>query len=63
MKKIFFACLLLIGCAPQKHAYKVTFNDGSVEYYELDYKPKAGAKSIEYQQQTILGVESIEKID
>lgn len=62
-----FSLILLVmwfvfGCAPQKQAYKVTFSDGTVEYYELNYKPKSDAKTIEYDGNTIVGVEQIEKI-
>lgn len=53
----------LAGCAPQKHMYKVTYTDGDTEYFELDYKPDKDAKSIDYQGETILGVEKIERID
>lgn len=56
------ALWFLSGCAPRKYFYKVTFTDGSVEYYELDYKPKSNAKAIEYEGHTIVGVEQIEKI-
>jgi hypothetical protein len=38
----------------------VTFTNGDVEFYELNYKPKKGAKTIEFEGQTIMGVESIE---
>lgn len=57
------SCLLMAGCQCQKHVYRITFNNGDVEYYELDYKPKPGAKAIDYNNETILGVEKIEKID
>ena len=56
------AMWFLSGCAPRKYAYKVVFRDGSVEYYELDYKAKAGATAIEYEGHTIIGVEQIEKL-
>ena len=56
-------CLLLAGCQNQKHVYRITFTNGDVDYYELDYKPKAGANTIKYYDETILGVEKIEKID
>lgn len=57
------AMWILSGCMAQKHAYKVTFKDGTVEYYELNYKPKSDAKAIDYEGHTILGVDRIEKID
>lgn len=56
------AMWVLYGCAPRKYAYKVTFADGTVEYYELDYKPKSDAKAINYDDHTIIGVEQIEKL-
>lgn len=49
------------GCAATR-PYKVTFTNGDVEFYELNYKPKKGAKSIEYQGETILGIETIESV-
>ena len=49
------------GCAATR-PYKVTFTNGDIEFYELNYKPKPGAKTIEYEGQTIMGVESIEII-
>lgn len=65
MKLIAFvlSCLLMAGCHPQRYVYRITFNNGDVEYYELNYKPKPGAKAIDYNNETILGVEKIEKID
>lgn len=56
------AMWVLSGCVPRKYAYKVIFRDGTVEYYELDYKPKSNAKAIEYEGHTIIGVEQIEKL-
>lgn len=53
----------LAGCSPSKLVYKVTFGNGDVEYYELDYKPKKDAASVEYEGETILGVDKIERID
>ena len=53
---------VFFGCAPRKYAYKVTFTDGTVEFYELNYKVKPGAKAIEYDDETILGIETIEKV-
>lgn len=43
--------------------YKVTFADGTTDYYELTYKPKQGATAIEYDGETILGVKQIERAD
>lgn len=55
--------LALSSCAPKFHSYKVTFQNGNVEYFELDRKPDADAKSIEYNGETYIGVKSIERID
>jgi len=58
-----FVWASLEGCTATKHySYKVTFNDGSVEYYELTYKVKKDSKVIEYDGETILGVDSVELI-
>ena len=61
------AMLLIVGfmvaahcCAPRRYVYKVTFTNGSYDYYDLNYKPKKGAKSIEYNGETIIGVDSLE---
>jgi len=64
MKKILIiaAAAVLCGCATQKRVYKVTFAGGEYEYFELDYKPKAGATSIVYEGDTILGVKTIEQV-
>lgn len=53
---------MLAACTPTKRAYKVTFKNGAVEYYELDYKLKQGATSIEYNGETIIGVADFELI-
>lgn len=47
------------GCTEKRYIFKVTFADGSYDYFELPYKPKQGAKSIDYHGETILGVDSI----
>ena len=60
---IITAMLLLVGCAPTAHTYKVTFTTGDVEYFELYYKPKPDAKTIEYDDEVFMGVEKIERID
>ena len=52
-----------VGCTPKKYIYKVEFSNGDVEYYELDYKPKSDSKSIEYNGETILGIDKIEKYE
>lgn len=58
---IVFICLGFEGCTTTKYyPYKVTFNDGSVEYYELPYKVKKDSKTIEYEGETILGVKETE---
>jgi len=58
-----FVVCCLVGCMPTKHAYKITFNNGCVEYFELDYKPKPTDTTIEYQNDIIIGVKKIERID
>lgn len=64
MKKLLIiSTLMLAGCTPVKHVYKVSFSNGEIEYYELDYKPKKDAKAIEYDGETIFGIEIIERID
>jgi uncharacterized protein YceK len=62
MKKmiILFAIIAICSGCTAIRPYKITFTNGYVEFYELDYKPKKGAKSIEYRGETIFGVESIE---
>ena len=58
-------CLIALcvatACRPMR-VYRVTFSDGTYDYYELDYRPANGATSIEYQGETILGVEKIEQL-
>lgn len=57
--------LLVMGlqsCSPITQAYRIEFKNGNVEYYELDYKPKKNATSIEYKGDIIFGVQSIERI-
>lgn len=67
MKKVVtilvFGAVFLASCAPQKRVYRVTFGDGTYDYFELNYKPAPDSKAIEYDGQTILGVEKIEKVD
>ena len=59
-------CLIALcvatACRPMR-VYRVTFTDGTYDYYELNYRPANGATSIEYQRETILGVEKIERIN
>ena len=64
MRKIFIllAVFALTGCMSTKHPYKVTFQNGEVEYFELDYKPAKNAKSIQYEGDEIMGVKTIEKL-
>jgi hypothetical protein len=57
---ILFVFCLLAGCTPKAYAVKVTFSNGTSDYYELNYKPKKGAKSIEYEGNTIFGIEKVE---
>ena len=59
---IIVAVLLIGGCVPSKRVYRVEFADGSYDYYELNYKPKTTDKSIQYEDETILGVSKIEQI-
>ena len=58
-------CLIALcvatACRPMR-VYRVTFTDGTYDYYELNYRPDNGATSIEYQGETILGVEKIEPL-
>lgn len=64
MRKMLIAIALIslfAGCGASR-AYKVTFADGTTDYYELDYRPKKGAKYIVAGGETIIGVESIEKV-
>ncbi len=53
------AGLLVQSCVSTK-TYKITFQNGDIEYYNLDYRPKKDAKSIEYGEETILGIKEIE---
>lgn len=59
---LLLSALTIIQCSSTSRVYKVKFTDGSVEYYHLDYKVKKDAKSIEYEGETILGIEAIEEI-
>lgn len=64
MKKLialFAIALMLQGCATTRY-YKVTYKNGETEYYSLPYKVKKGAKVIEYEGQTILGIDTIEEM-
>ena len=54
-------CLTATACRPMR-VYRVTFSDGTYDYYELNYRPANGATSIEYQGETIFGVEKIEPL-
>ena len=58
-------CLIALcvatACRPMR-VYRVTFSDGTYDYYELNYRPANGATSIEYQGETIFGVEKIEQL-
>ena len=63
MKKVVvLAGVILMGCAPHRYMYKVTFGDDTYEYFELNYKPQTDAKAIEYDGEVIMGVEKIERI-
>jgi hypothetical protein len=54
--------LSIESCAPQHYTYKVTFKNGDYEYYDLTYKPKKDAKAIEYDGETLLGIDKIERV-
>ena len=58
----FALALSIESCAPRRYTYKVVFTNGDYEYYELHYKPKADSKAIEVDGETLLGVESIERV-
>lgn len=58
---IAIAAIIATACSPMR-VYRVTFSDGTYDYYELNYRPANGATSIEYQGETILGVEKIEPL-
>ena len=54
-------CLLVSACHASR-IYRVTFTDGSYDYYELNYRPATDATSIDYNGETILGVQKIERL-
>jgi hypothetical protein len=56
-------CLSLLGCKAQSRVYKVTYENGDTDYFELNYKPKASDNFIEYNGETILGINKIELIE
>lgn len=55
--------LVIIGCTARKYTYKVVFENGDYEYYELNYKPRPDCKAIEYDGETIMGVERVERVE
>ena len=60
---ILLAFIGIESCTTTKYyPYKITFTDGSVEYFELPYKVKKDSKSIEYKGETFFGVDSVELI-
>ena len=60
---IVFLVFNLNSCTANKvYSYKVLFEDGSVDYYELTYKVKKNSKSIEYNGETIIGVKDVELV-
>ena len=67
MKKAMITLLIIaiagsiFGCRATR-AYKVTFENGDTDYYELNYKPKPGAKTINVEGEEIFGVKSIERL-
>jgi hypothetical protein len=52
----------LSGCAPKLYQYKILFDDGNYDYYDLTYKLKKGSRAIEYDGETIMGVKDFELI-
>ena len=59
---ILFFFAFISGCTAKRCIVKVNFTNGTYDYYDLNYKPKKDAKSIEYDGQTIIGIESIEYV-
>lgn len=58
---IIFLMIGIGGCvANRTYTYKVTFENGNYDYYELTYKLKKGSKAIEYDGETIMGVKDFE---
>ena len=55
--------LVIVGCTARKYTYKVIFENGDYEYYELNYKPLPDCKAIEYDGETIMGVERVERVE
>lgn len=53
---------VLVGCTAKNHIYKVTFEDGTYDYYELTYKLTKGATAIDYDGETIIGVKEFEEV-
>lgn len=54
-------CAAATACHTTR-VYRVTFSNGTYDYYELDYRPDTAAHSIEYNGETIIGVEKIEPL-
>lgn len=61
MAVVIILAVLLSGCSATR-PYKVTFANGDVEYYNLDYKPKETHKYIQTKDGTYIGVTKIEKV-
>lgn len=61
MAIVIIVAVLLSSCSATR-PYKVTFANGDVEYYELDYKPKATHKYIRTQDGVHIGVTKIERV-
>lgn len=59
---VFMALAILWSCTCTR-PYKVTFRDGSVEYYNLNYKPSQYDKYIQTSDGTYIGVIKIERAD
>lgn len=60
---IVFLMIGIDGCTiSRKYTYKITFENGNYDYYELTYKVKKGSKAIEYDGETIMGVKEFELV-
>lgn len=60
---IIFLMIGIDGCTiNRRYIYKVTFENGKYDYYELTYKVKKGSKAIEYDGETIMGVKEFELV-
>lgn len=65
MKKIAIigaVTILCVACTPHRYVYKVTFKNGTYDYYDLPHKVKKGATSFDYEGETIIGVKQMELV-